>query len=731
MVKMMTDIMTIFDTGRRDRSMRRISRGAAVAVTALLLGCGRKGGSSAPSTGAIAIAPGPVAPVIAHVIFDGGRKQEWQDWGWAKHDDVVQGEARVDLSGWKGWQLVHNGGNLAGEHGGLLFRFRAPASYGTFMTVRVGDAQGSRFPTVTIDPAHTRERDGGWLEVYVAMEELDPDRLAFDRVVFFVTKDVPAGWVSIDKIGLTAAEARTAAPPPVKDVAMTVSCSDASTPISPLVYGIALDFMKDASHRHQWTIGATARRWGGNPSSRYNWQLGGAWNTASDWFFENLNYTGDASYTYQRFLDSNRAHHVATALTVPILGWVAKDTTSVAFPRSQHPDQAAFDGYRPEAGNGIDKKGQPLPPGPATLTSVAAPASFIQKWIEAIVAEDKKLGVRSVQQYILDNEPALWSSTHRDVHPDPVSYDELLAKTIAVGSAIRAADPDAVIAGPAEWGWTNYFYSGEDMKRGVTLRLDRRAHGDKPLVAWYLEKLREHEQKTGKRILDVLDLHFYPQGEKVYSPAADRATAALRLRQTRGLWDESYVDESWIKDTVMLIPRMKRWIAESYPGRGISIGEWSFGGEQHPSGGLAVAEALGRFGQQGVTSAFYWTYPPENSPAYWAFRAYRNYDGKGAHFESTSLPTKTDDVISTSIFASRSNDRARLVLVVLNFSTEHARRSRIDMTSCGAVRGGRVYAYRAQSKGFDEEKPPPLGAPLTIDVAPQSIVVIELDTTPG
>ena len=46
--------------------------------------------------------------------------------------------------------------------------------------------------------------------------------------------------------------------------------------------------------------------------------------------------------------------------------------------------------------------------------------------------------------FALDNEPMLWNSTHRDVHPDPVTYDELLDRTIRYGSAVRAADPDAV-----------------------------------------------------------------------------------------------------------------------------------------------------------------------------------------------------------------------------------------------------------------------------------------------
>ena len=52
----------------------------------------------------------------------------------------------------------------------------------------------------------------------------------------------------------------------------------------------------------------------------------------------------------------------------------------------------------------------------------------------------------------------------------------------------------------------------------------------------------------------------------------------------------------------------------------------------HMSGGLAIAEALGRFGQQGLTSAFYWSKVPYNSPGFHAFRAYRNFDGKGARF---------------------------------------------------------------------------------------------------
>ena len=275
----------------------------------------------------------------------------------------------------------------------------------------------------------------------------------------------------------------------------------------------------------------------------------------------------------------------------------------------------------------------------------------MQGWVDAITQGARSSRSRSVGMYILDNEPNLWNSTHRDVHPDPLTYEELLDRTIKYGTAIRTADPEARIAGPAEWGWTGYFYSAQDVAKGVGLRPDRRAHGDVPLLPWYLQQLRAYEQRTGVKILDVLDVHFYPQGDKVYGSASDSASASLRIRSTRSLWDPSYRDESWINDTIRLIPRLKEWVSQNYPGLQISIGEYNFGGEQHISGGLALAEALGRFGTEGIDYAFYWFAPPKSSPAAWAFRAYLNFDGMGGHFLSRSM--KTLMTSGMSLFASR------------------------------------------------------------------------------
>jgi glycosyl hydrolase family 44 len=473
---------------------------------------------------------------------------------------------------------------------------------------------------------------------------------------------------------------------------ITLDCRKARHRINPLIYGVGHSERTDAERALPWELGATAWRWGGNSSTRYNWELGNAWNTGSDWFFRNVDYSGVPGPAYARFIEETRAHRLATALSVPIIGWVAKDTSSAAFPVSRFGQQRAVDPESGTAGNGVSREGRALEPDSPARTSVPAPPEMIGRWIRTIRAEDQRRGARGVQMYILDNEPMLWHETHRDVHPQPVGYDELLERTIRYGTEIRRADPDAVIAGPALWGWPAYFYSAIDAHNGFSRRPDRKAHGDLPLLVWYLQKLAAYEKETGVRILDIVDVHFYPQGEGIGVGAAgetDARTAARRIRSVRGLWDPTYRDESYIAEPVRLLPRLREWIDSSYPGRGISIGEYNFGAERDNSGGLALAEALGRFAEANLTSAFYWTAPPRGSPPFWAFRAYRNFDGEGGRFQDVFLQAISMDRLS--LFASRDEKSERLVLMAVN-AREDAARIDLRLEGCGAPAQARQFS---------------------------------------
>lgn len=656
-------------------------------------------------------APRPATLDPAETPYDGGLKPGWQDWGWGAHQ-LAGGPARINLSQYGGWILHHD--PLSTHFGALSFRMLAPASFGTFLQVQLANGNDDHsLPAVDVGPEHARALPGGWQDIYVPWTELNPAASAFDRITLHAKASVGSAWVQFDKVILTRFDQKAAnavaLSAPKRSLRLSVDCRAPGHPISPYIYGIAGDLTD---------VPATARRWGGNPMTRYNWQLANAYNVGKDWYFENGK-TDD----YRTFLSSNRTHHAISALTVPMIGWVAKDTTSVGFPVSVYGPQRGHDPNRADAGDGVRQDGVAIRPTSSTTASVVAPPEMMQKWVQAIRAEDQKTSTRSVQMYILDNEPSLWNTNHRDVHPDPLTYDELLDRTIRYGSAIRAADPDAVIAGPAEWGWTGYFYSAQDAAAGVGLRPDRRAHGDVPLIPWYLKKLREHDKATGTRVLNVLDVHYYPQESGVYGSNSDPATAALRLRSTRSLWDPTYKDESWINDTIRLIPRLKEWVAQNYPGLAISIGEYNFGAEQHISGALALAEALGRFGSEGIDYAFYWYLPPKNSPAYWAFRAYRNFDGKGGQFLARSMDARSSSDVS--LFASRDESGKHIVVIALNLDPTKAAQASINLLGCDPIATRRKFAYGADNQSI-EEQGSKAGGNLDETLAPYSINVFDI-----
>jgi hypothetical protein len=511
---------------------------------------------------------------------------------------------------------------------------------------------------------------------------------------------------------------------------MVVRCADKGRPISPLIYGIGERPMNDTPD--QWQLHPTGRRWGGNHTSRYNWELGNAWNTGKDWFFENVSDEAGPGPAYARFITEGASHGAVTALTVPTIGWVAKDTHSYGFPISVFGAQRAVAPENADIGNGLDRGGGLVPPGSPDRTSTPMTPAGVGRWVHAVRALEQSQGRRSVPIYILDNEPTLWNETHRDVHPTPVSYDELLDRTVSYAAQIRTADPDARIAGPAAWGYLALFESGVDVA-GHPGHPDRDRHGGVALMPWWLGEVAAAERRASVRLLDLVDVHFYPQGKGIgvgTEGAVDADTAARRIRSTRALWDPQYVDESWIQEAVQLVPRLDRWIAERHPGLGVMIGEYNFGAENHMSGGLAVAEALGRFAQTGVAAAFYWDHPPSGSPAYWAFRAYRDFDGAGARFEDEWVPSDSG-VPLASVFASRDDAKGHVVLVVLDLDPRQAVQTTLDVSSCGALADARRYVFTGDRGGFartDMAAAPESAIPLALP--PYSITVLDLHFRP-
>ena len=305
-------------------------------------------------------------------------------------------------------------------------------------------------------------------------------------------------------------------------------------------------------------------------------------------------------------------------------------------------------------------------------TSKTIDATFVTRWMAHLAGRVGNAAAGGVRLWALDNEPFLWNSTHRDVHPAGVTYDELWAKTAAIGAAIKAQDAGrSSSARPTGAGARTSTPPPTAAAPGP----DRAAHGGEDFLPWYLDQAKAWETAHGTRLLDYLDVHYYPQATGVaLTNDESAATSALRLRTLKSLYDPAYVDESWIGtavgQAVYLIPRMKAWIAAHYPGTKLAISEYNWGSDDGISGALAQAEALAIFGREGVDLATRWVAPAEDSKTEDAFLLYLNYDGAGAQVQGDSVRATSGNVDPVGAYAIRGGAGGNtLYLLLFNKST--------------------------------------------------------------
>ena len=515
--------------------------------------------------------------------------------------------------------------------------------------------------------------------------------------------------------------------------ALTVDVLANRHPISPYIYGMNF---ADAGLAAELQL--PVNRWGGNATTRYNWQLDTS-NHASDWYFENIpndnahpELLPDGSSS-DVFIDANRTSATDTIMTVPLIGWTPKDRNlDCGFSVAKYGAQQSVDPWHTDCGNGHHTNGTDITGNDPTDTSVAITPTFVQQWIGHLVGRYGTAAQGGVRFYDLDNETALWNSTHRDVHPLAEGYDELRDRTWQYAPAVKAADSSAKTFGPVAWGWVEYFYSALDVAAGGSwwdTRPDRRAHGDVPLIDWYLQQMRTYEQQHSQRILDYLDLHYYPQSGEALNPAGDANLQALRLQSTRSLWDPTYVDVSWINDTVRLIPRMRDWVNTLYPGTKISITEYNWGGLEDINGALAQAEILGIFGREQLDLATIWSPPTPSQPGAFAFRLYRNYDGAGARYGDITVRGQSADATQVSVFPAERGDGA-LTIVVINKTTT-AQTSNLTLNNFTPLGSAKVYRYSAADlTHIARQADIPSTSPISLNLPASSITLLVIPGPP-
>jgi len=656
-------------------------------------------------------------------IYGDALASGWQDWGswdttynYNNASPVQSGTRSISVQyteAWGGLYLMADTALDSSGYTGVSFWIHGGTAGGQHINFKIIDGNNGNWDAaVSVTPVANT-----WTQIIVNLTQVNnpatiaglvwQDNTGGSQPIFYVDDIVLIGYNGPTRTP-------TLTPVPMAGPALSVNVAMDRKPISPYIYG-----MNFADETLAAELNLPVRRWGGNSTSRYNWQNDFS-NTGSDWYFENILQddsvppglpNGSAS---DQFVDQDRRTNTRTLLTVPLIGWVAKNSPvdhpyACGFKVSKYGAQDSIDDpWDTDCGNGVHN-GINLTGNDPTDTSIAVDHIFVQGWVNHLTGRYGTAANGGVLFYNLDNEPMLWNSTHRDVHPLPTTYDEMLTRTVEIAPAIKAADPGAQTLGPVLWGWCAYFFSALDDCNSSGA--DYTSHGNIAFVAWYLQQMRAYDQAHSQRILDYLDLHNYPQANGVsLSTAGDTVTQALRLQSTRSLWDPAYVDESWIGDAgweggiVRLIPRMKDWISANYPGTKMAITEYNWGGLESINGALAQADVLGIFGREGLDLATIWGPPTGAQPGAFAFRMYRNYDGTGRKFGDTNVRATSANQGTLAIYAAqRSSDQA-LTLIIIN-KTGTAQTSTLSLSGFTPASSAQVFRYSAANPNAISAQP--------------------------
>lgn len=454
-------------------------------------------------------------------------------------------------------------------------------------------------------------------------------------------------------------------------------------PISPLIYGA--NFPSDTSYITD--EGVTLVRWGGNAATPYNWKNFDT-NASADWYFQNRP-MDSSNGLYQD--STNFVSTIANAGAVPImtigmLPWVAKDGNagSYSFSIQKYGAQCHANPYYADDGNGVKSDCStnvtgnspndayvPLLDSPGT--SDPAGSVYRSQWVAALAP---KYGSQP-HWYNMDNEIDIWAGTHRDIHPNAVTYDEMKNTFLTEARLVKTWDPAAVILDQVACCWWFYWNSAAGAS-------DKTAHGGIDFLPWWLNEIAWADSIAGSRSLDVFDMHAYPDSPD-YSSYTAAQKQALALRITRDWWDPTYTSESGTINQIYTtqtqpnhaipfrIPRIRAILNSEYPNTPLSFTEWNaaFAGETDFSTALVDADFYGIMGRERLYAATRWTAATVTngtpSPAYAALKLYRNYDGNHSTFGNISVQAKNGaDPNLFSSYAALNTAGTTLTLMLVN-----------------------------------------------------------------
>jgi hypothetical protein len=328
------------------------------------------------------------------IVYEDALNAGWANWSWGAtigtaSSPVHSGSNSLAVtytSAWAGLYLAANQGFAGSSYDTLQFRVHGGSLGG--QKVRVVLADGS-YTLLTNNAVEIPVTAGLWTQVKILLTDLgNPGQIG--GIVWQDTSGGAQPTFYLDSISFTN-QGITPPPPPPPGTGPNLGVDAAADrhTISEEIYG-----MNYADETLAADLRLSVRRWGGNSTTRYNWQTN-MHNTGNDWYFENIPdgapvVDGSAS---DLFVEQDRRTNSKTILTVPLIGWTPSGNSPRNHPYdcgykvSKYGAQQSTDPWDNDCGNGVNASGGNITGNDPADTSEAVGSPFVMDWVNHLTAK--------------------------------------------------------------------------------------------------------------------------------------------------------------------------------------------------------------------------------------------------------------------------------------------------------------------------------------------------------
>ncbi len=269
----------------------------------------------------------------------------------------------------------------------------------------------------------------------------------------------------------------------------------------------------------------------------------------------------------------------------------------------------------------------------------------------------------------MDNESEIWFGTHDDIMPVQISAEEFMQRFFEVAKKARAEFQDIKIVGPVtanEWQWYSWNNSSIPYQGYNYCWLE-----------YFILRIAEEQQQSGIRLLDVLDLHFYPyendpadiiQLHRVFFDRTYDYPGANGVKRVNGGWDNSITKE-------YIFGRCNDWLNE-YLGSGhgvtFSVSEMGIQDAEPNITAIWYASTLGTFANEGVEffTPWYW-----NTGMWEVLHLFSRYN------QDIRINSQSDLEEYVSAYSSLSSGFDSLTVILVNRSLNTTYNSEVELSN--------------------------------------------------